>query len=112
MKGLKKQHFLILLGGIFLLAGIAINMSGRYGMPLIYFGTGTWFASAIFYKTATVRQFVTFLIGLIVLHTGVLLIIKGELIYPMKFGFITFMCGIYVLLNSGFSEYMKDRKNK
>ncbi|MGP8322176.1 MAG: hypothetical protein ACT6FE_07655 [Methanosarcinaceae archaeon] len=112
MKGLKKQHFMAILGGFFLLIGIAINISGRDGITFIYFGIGTWFASAMFYGTASVCQIVAFLIGLIILHTGVLLIIKGELIYPMEFGFITFVCGIYVLLNSGFSEYMKNRKNK
>lgn len=52
------------------------------------------------------------LVGLIVMHTGILLILKGEFIYPTEFGFITFVCGILVLLNSGFSEYMKERKNK
>ena len=112
MKGLKKQHFLAFLGALFLLAGIAMNMSGKDGLPFIYFGIGTWFASAVYYGTATSRQIVAFIVGLIVLHTGVLLIVKGELVYPMEFGFITFVCGIFVLLNSGFSEYMKGRKNK
>ncbi|MDO9518418.1 MAG: hypothetical protein Q7J10_10285 [Methanosarcinaceae archaeon] len=112
MKGLKKQHFLAILGGIFLLAGIAMNISGKDGFPFIYFGAGTWLASAIFYGTVAVRQVVAFLIGLVVLHTGVLLIIKGELTNPMEFGFIMFVCGIFILLNSGFSEYMKGRKNK
>ena len=112
MKGLKKQHFLAILGGIFLVAGIVMNISGKDGISLISFGIGTWFASAVYYGTATIRQVVAFIIGLIVLHTGVLLIIKGELIYPMEFGFITFVCGIFVLLNSGFSDFMKERKNK
>ena len=112
MKGFKKIHFLAILGGIFLLAGIAMNISSKDGTSFIYFGVGTWFASAIFYGTSKVRQVVVFLIGLIILHTGVLLIVKGELIYPMQFGFITFVSGIYVLLNSGFSDFMKERKNK
>ena len=112
MKELKKQHFLAILGGIFLLAGIAMNLISKDGTPFIYFGVGTWLASAIFYGTATVRPVVAFLIGLVVLHTGVLLMIKGELLYPMEFGFITFVCGIFILLNSGFSDYMKERKNK
>ena len=112
MKGLKKQHFLAILGGIFLFAGIAMNMSERDGFSFIYFGVGTWLASAIFYGTVAFRQVVAFLIGLVVMHTGVLLIIKGELIYPAEFGFITFVSGIFFLLNSGFSEYMKERKNK
>ena len=112
MKGLKKQHFLAILGGIFLFAGIAMNISGKDGFPFIYFGVGTWFASVVYYGTLAVRQVVAFFVGLIVLHTGVLLIIKGELVYPMEFGFITFVCGIFVLLNSGFSDFMKERKNK
>jgi hypothetical protein len=112
MKGLKKQHFLAILGGIFLVAGIAMNMGGKDGVPLMSFGIGTWFASAVYYGTAAGRQVVAFIVGLIVLHTGVLLIIKGELFYPMQFGFITFACGIFVLLNSGFSDFMKERKKK
>ena len=112
MKGLKKQHFLAILGGIFLFAGIAMNMGGNDGSSFIYFGIGTWFASAVYYGTATVRQVVAFIVGLIILHTGVLLIVKGELVYPMEFGFITFVCGIFVVLNSGFSDFMKERKNK
>ena len=112
MKGLKKQHFLAILGGIFLFAGIAMNMGGNDGSSFIYFGIGTWFASAVYYGTATVRQVVAFIIGLIVLHTGVLLIVKGDLVNNTVFGFITFVCGIFVLLNSGFSDFMRDRKNK
>ena len=111
MKGLKKQHLLAILGGIFLIAGIALNMGSKDGTPFIYFGIGTWLASVIFYGTAPVRQVVAFLIGLVILHTGVLLIIKGDLNCSLEFGFITFVCGIFVLLNSGFSEYMKERKN-
>ena len=112
MKGLKKIHFLAILGGIFLFAGIAMNMGGKDGSSFIYFGIGTWFASAVYYGTLAVRQITAFLVGLIVMHTGILLILKGEFIYPTEFGFITFVCGILVLLNSGFSEYMKERKNK
>lgn len=112
MNGLKKQHFLVILGGIFLFAGIVMNMSGNDGISLIYFGIGTWFASVMYYGTVAIRQIMAFIVGLIVLHTGVLLIVKGDLVNNTVFGFITFVCGIFVLLNSGFSEFMKERKNK
>ena len=105
------MYYLILLGAVFLLGGIVINIETGETSPYIYFGVGTLFATALYYCIVEKRpQIGAFIIGLIVMHSGILLIIKGELNYPLEFGMVTFISGILVLLNSGFSEYMRDRK--
>jgi len=113
MKKSKKMYYLAALGIIFLLAGVVISLDSGEGEEFIYFGVGTLIATAIYYGImAKNPQIIAFIIGLIVLHTGVLLIVKGELTYPAEFGIVTFVAGILVLLNSGFSEFMRDRKKK
>jgi hypothetical protein len=113
MKKNKKIYYLIVLGIVFLLVGAIITLDDSNIHPFIYFGIGTLAATALYYGVMAKRSQITaFLVGLIVLHTGVLLIIKGELAYPEVFGLVTFISGILVLLNSGFSEYIRDRKNK
>lgn len=111
MKKSKKMYYLILLGIVFLLGGIAINVETGEISPYVYFGIGTLVATALYFGIVQNRpQIAAFIIGLIVMHSGILLIIKGELTYPIEFGLITFVSGILVLLNSGFSEYVRDRK--
>jgi uncharacterized membrane protein YphA (DoxX/SURF4 family) len=111
MKKSKKMYYLILLGVVFLLGGIMVNIETGETSPYLYFGIGTLVATALYYGIVEKRpQITAFIIGLIVMHSGILLIIKGELTYPIEFGLVTFISGILVLLNSGFSEYMRDRK--
>ncbi|MBW6517571.1 MAG: hypothetical protein K0A89_03615 [ANME-2 cluster archaeon] len=111
MKKSKKMYYLILLGLVFLLGGIVMKSETGEPSPYISFGVGTLVATALYYGIVEKRpQIAAFIIGLIVLHSGILLIIKGELTYPLEFGLVTFISGILVLLNSGFSEYMRDRK--
>ena len=111
MRFKNKKNTLAALGTLFLLAGIIMSLDGQDGSPFIYFGVGTLTATVLYYGIVAGRpQISAFIVGLVVLHTGILLIVKGELIYPSEFGFITFVAGILVLLNSGFSEYMRDRK--
>lgn len=110
MKG-KKLYYLTALGVIFLLGGSIEYASGGDGHQFIYFGIGTLVATTLYYSImVNIPQIAAFIVGLIVLHTGVLLIVKGELDHPLVFGAVTFTCGILVLLNSGFSEFMKNRK--
>jgi len=113
MRFKNKKNTLAALGILFLLAGIIISLDGQDGSSFIYFGVGTLTATLLYYGIVAGRpQISSFIVGLIILHTGVLLIVKGELVYTSEFGFITFVSGILVLLNSGFSEYMRDRKKK
>ena len=113
MRFKNKKNTLAALGIVFMFIGILMSLDGRDGSSFIYFGVGTLTATVLHYGIAAGRpQISAFIVGLIILHTGVLLIVKGELIYPSEFGFITFVSGILVLQNSGFSEYMRGRKKK
>jgi uncharacterized membrane protein len=113
MRFKNKKNTLAALGIVFLFVGILMSMDGQNGSSFIYFGVGTLAATVLYYGIVAGRpQISAFIVGLVVLHTGVLLIVKGELVYTSEFGFITFVSGILVLLNSGFSEYMQDRKKK
>jgi hypothetical protein len=111
MKKNKKMYYLTALGIIFLLAGVVTSLDSGEGEEFIYFGVGTLAATVIYYGIMTANpQITAFIVGLVVLHTGVLLIIKGELTYPTQFGIVTFVAGILVLLNAGFSEFLRNRK--
>lgn len=113
MRFKNKKNTLAALGTLLLLAGLLISLDGQDGSQFIYLGVGTLTATALYYGIVADRpQISAFIVGLAVLHTGVLLIVKGELMYPSEFGLITFVSGILVLLNSGFSEYMRERKKK
>ena len=113
MRFKNKKNALVALSIAFLFTGIIISLYGRDGSKFIYFGVGTLTATVLYYGIVAGRpQMSAFIVGLIILHTGVLLIMKGELLYPTEFGLITFVSGILVLLNSGFSEYMQGRKKK
>jgi len=113
MRFKNKKNALVALSIAFLFAGIIISLDGQDGSKFIYFGVGTLTATVLYYGIVAGRpQISAFIVGLIILHTGVLLIMKGELLYPTEFGLITFVSGILVLLNSGFSEYMKGSKKK
>ncbi|NIA03178.1 MAG: hypothetical protein GWP12_01365 [Nitrospirae bacterium] len=113
MKKSKKMYYFAALGIIFLLAGVVISIDGGEGDEYIYFGAGTLAATVLYYGIMAANpQIIAFIVGLVVLYTGVVLIVKGELIYPTQFGIIIFIAGILVLLNSGFSEFIRDRKKK
>ena len=113
MKKSKKMYYLAMLGAFFFLAGVVISLDYANGRPFVYFGIGTWAATGLYYGIMARHPEITaFIIGLIILHTGVLLIFKGNLSYPEEFGLVTFVSGILVLLNSGFSVYMRKLKKK
>ena len=113
MKKSKKMYYLTALGIAFLLAGIVNSLDSGEGNEFIYLGVGTLAATVLYYGIMAANpQITSFIVGLIVLHIGVLLIFKGELTYPKEFGMVTFVAGILVLLNSGFSEFMRNRKKK
>jgi len=52
------------------------------------------------------------ILGLLVLHAGVLLLLKETYSNPKLLGFLVFTVGIIFVMNSGFSDYMKKWKNK
>jgi hypothetical protein len=104
----KKIALLAILGSIFFVAGIYFDKNS-----FIYIGIGTWSSGLIFYVFfPRHREIMSLIIGLLVLHTGVLILLR-ETYQDMKLlGFLIFTAGIVIVLNSGISEYFKKRKIK
>ena len=102
----KKIALLTVLGAVFFISGI---YSGNINFQ--YLGVGTWLSGLIFYTVfAKWKEITSIILGLLVLHAGVLLILKENLSNTKLLGFIIFTIGIVFVLNSGFSDYMKNRK--
>ncbi len=103
----RKIIFLGLLGALFLLAGFYYNNSS-----LQYLGFGTLFAGLLYYTLfRNHKEIMSLVLGLLVLHSGVLLIIERAS-NPKLLGLLVFTAGIMVVLNSGFSDYMKNMKKR
>jgi hypothetical protein len=111
----KKMVFVGLLGAVFLIAGLYFRLTdvGLTDIPFEYFGIGTWIGGFVFFVMyPKYKEIISFLLGLLVLHAGVLLILKDQYSNPKLLGFILFTSGVAIVLGSGFSDYMKNRKNK
>ena len=104
----KKIALLVILGSIFVIAGIYFDKSS-----FMYLGIGTWLSCLIFYAFfPRYKEIMSLILGLLVLHTGVLLLLKERYPNPELLGFMIFIAGIVIVLNSGISEYLKKRKIK
>jgi hypothetical protein len=114
MKNLKKI-IMVLLGIIFVLLGVYYKIfePGKNFIPYIYLAIGTWSAGLIYYLFfPKYKEVLSLILGIIILHSGVILLLVGKLSYPEILGFLVFTAGIVVVLNSGISEYLKMRKEK
>ncbi len=110
-----KIVFLGLLGAVFLLLGLYYRMYEpvKSAISYEYIGIGTWSAGLIHYTLfQKYKEVTSMILGLLVLHAGVLLLLKEELSNPKLLGFLVFTAGIIVVLNSDFSDYMNRRKAK
>jgi len=104
----QKKVILVILGAAFVIAGIIFN-----NIPSMYLGIGTLLSNLIFYTLfPRYKEITTMVLGLIVLHAGVLLLLKESYSNPKLLGFLIFTIGVVFVLNSGFSEYMKNRKSR
>lgn len=104
----KKKILLAILGSIFFIAGIYFDKS-----PYMYLGIGTWISGLIFYAFfPRYKEIMSLLIGLVVLHAGVLFLLKETYSVSILLGFLLFTAGIIIVLNSGNSEYLKNSNNK
>ncbi|MFA4956189.1 MAG: hypothetical protein WC556_04360 [Candidatus Methanoperedens sp.] len=104
----KKIALLAILGIIFVIAGIYFDKTS-----FLYLGIGTWLSGLIFYAFFPgYKEIMSLILGLLVLHTGVLLLLKETYSVPKLLGFLLFTAGIIIVLNSGISEYLKTRKKK
>ncbi|MBE0521680.1 MAG: hypothetical protein IBX39_05370 [Candidatus Methanoperedenaceae archaeon] len=110
-----KKIFIGILGAAFLSLGLYFRFydPARYDVSYDYIGIGTWLAGIIYYTLyRSYREIVSLVMGLLVLHAGVLLLLKDGLGNPKLLGALVFTSGIIVVLGSGFSEYIKKRKEK
>ncbi len=110
----KKIIFVGLLGAVFLITGFYFRMTdhGTTDIAFEYFGVGTWIAGIVFFALhPKYKEIISFIMGLLVLHAGVLLILKDQYSNPKLLGFLVFTSGVVIVLSSGFSDYMKKRKN-
>jgi len=111
----KSKSFIGILGAVFILIGLYYRFHdpARSIISYEYLGIGTWLAGIIYYTLYQVnRVVVSFILGLLILHSGLLLILADELPDPKLLGAIIFTAGVIVVLGSGFSEYMKNRKRR
>ncbi|MCX9015107.1 MAG: hypothetical protein OIN89_10035 [Candidatus Methanoperedens sp.] len=103
-----KKIFIGILGAVFLLSGMYYR-----NISYEYLGIGTWLAGIIYYTLyRSYREVVSFILGLLILHAGVLLLLLDKLSNPKLLGALVFTAGIIVVLGSGFSEYIKKSKEK
>lgn len=106
----RKKIILLLIGAVFLLAGLYYRLYEpvKSNISFEYIAIGTWSSGLIYYMIfKKYPEIASFLLGLIVLHAGVILILVEKLSNPKLLGVFVFMAGIIVVLNSGFSEYLK-----
>jgi len=104
----KKIAFLAVLGSIFLFSGI------YFANPAFaYLGAGTWLAGLIYFTLfAGFKEITSIILGLLVLHAGVVMLLKENTSNMKLLGFMIFTIGIVFVLNSGFSDYLKKKKMK
>lgn len=103
----KKIIILEVLGGLFLISGLYFG-----NITFQYLGLGSLVSGLIYVLCyPRFKEVTSLIIGLLVLHTGVLFILKGNITNVSLFGLFLFIAGIVFVMNSGFSDYMKNRKN-
>jgi hypothetical protein len=111
----KKIVFIGLLGAVFFITGLYFRITDHNTADIAfeYFGVGTWIAGIAFFSLyPKYKEIMSFILGLLVLHAGVLLIIKEQYSNSKLLGFLVFTSGAVFVLSSGFSDYVKSRKNR
>ncbi len=107
----RKKIIIGIIGAIFLISGIYYRLYGQGNISYEYIGIGTWSAGLIYYTLFYKhKEIMTLLLGLIVLHVGVILLLNEKLSNPKLPGVLVFTAGVVFVLGSGFSDYLKRRK--
>ena len=107
-----KISFLGIIGALFLLLGLYYRIydPAKSDISYEYLGIGTWSAGLIYYTLFQKYKEVTSLVlGLLILHSGVVLLFQNAS-HQKLLGLLVFTAGILVVLNCGFSDYLKRRK--
>ncbi len=108
-----KKIIIGLLGAIFILFGLYYHVLEPDKSNISYeaIGIGTWLAGLLYFGFfPKYKEVITLILGIIVLHTGVILLLVERFSHPKLIGILAFISGIVVVLNSGFSDYLKRRK--
>ncbi len=111
----RKKILLGLIGAVFLLSGLyyRIYEPTRSNISYEYIGIGTWLAGLIYYTFfQKYKEITSFVLGLIILHAGVILLLVDKLKDPKLVGALVFTAGVVIVLSSGLSDYIKRRKSK
>jgi hypothetical protein len=110
----KKKIVLLGLGALFLFLGLYYRIyDPAKGVSYEYLGIGTWLAGVMFYAVfPKYKEVASLVLGLVILHAGVVLLLVEKLSNPKLLGLLIFASGIIVVLNCGFSDYLKRRKAK
>ena len=107
----RKKIIIAIIGAIFLISGIYYRFYGHGNISYEFIGIGTWFAGLIYYAIFKKhKEIMTFILGLIVLHAGVILILFEKLSNPKLLVVFVFTAGVVFVIGSGFSDYLKPRK--
>ena len=108
----KRIYILAILGAVFFFLGLYYRVyDPAKSVSYEYLGIGTWLSGLIFYTLIPkYKEITSLVIGLLILHAGVILLLVEKLSNPKLLGFLVFTTGIVVVLNSGFSDYLKRRK--
>ncbi len=109
-----KIVFLAVVGAVFLILGLYFRIfdPASSNISYEYLGIGTWIGGLFYYTLfQKYKEVMSLVLGLLVLHSGVILIIQKASDQKLM-GLLVFTAGIIVVLNSGFSEYMKNRRIK
>lgn len=110
--GKMKIVILGLIGALFLLLGLYYRIydPAKSDISYEYLGLGTWFGALLYFTLfRKYKEAASLVLGLLILHSGVVLLFQKA--SPQKLlGLLVFTAGIVVVLNSGFSDYLKRRK--
>ncbi|VVB97756.1 Uncharacterised protein [uncultured archaeon] len=109
----RKKIILLLIGAVFFLAGLYYRLydPAKSNIAYEYIGIGTWSAGIVYYGIfKKYREITSLLLGLLVLHTGVILLLAEKVSNQKLLGVLVFAAGIIVVLNSGFSDYLERRR--
>jgi len=102
----RRKILLAALGALFFFLGLYYR-----NISYEYLGIGTWLAGIIFYAVfPKYKEIASLVLGLLILHAGVILLLIEKLSNPKLLGVLIFTSGIVVVLGSGFSDYIKKRK--
>lgn len=107
-----KIVFLGLIGALFLLLGLYYRIydPAKNDISYEYLGAGTWIGGLIYFTLfKKYKEAASLVLGLLILHSGVMLLFQNASNQKLL-GLLIFTAGVVVVLNSGFSDYLKRRK--